>query len=147
MLILDQFSKNYFIQNLKSFPGYQIKITDFLSVVYTWNYGISFGFFSEYKQYSNSVFLGLNIIITLYICFLAKKSSAKMEFLSYVLIICGAVGNLIDRIYRGGVFDFIKFHYNEHYFPVFNFADSYISVGAFLLFLFTVNDGLRLRAQ
>jgi len=147
LLLLDQFSKNYFIKNLKFFEGYQIKITNFLSVVYAWNYGISFGFFSEYRQYSNTIFLVMNFAITLYICFLAKGSNAKMELLSYVLIISGAIGNLIDRIYRGAVFDFIKFHYNEHYFPVFNFADSYISIGAFLLFLFAINDRLRLKTQ
>lgn len=147
LLFLDQFSKNYFIKNLKFFYGYQIKITSFLSIVYTWNYGISFGFFSEYRQYSNLAFLILNISITLYFCFLVRKSTAKMEISSYLLIICGAVGNIIDRIYRGAVFDFIKFHYNEYYFPVFNFADSYISIGAFLLFLFVINDRLRLKIQ
>jgi len=144
LLSLDQFSKNYLIENLKLFDGYTIEITRFLSIVYTWNYGISFGFFSQYKQYSNTIFLSLNIMITIYIYILAKGSSIKTELLSYTLIISGAVGNIIDRIYRGAVFDFIKLHYNENYFPIFNLADSYISIGAFLLALLLLNDRLRL---
>ena len=48
----------------------------------------------------------------------------------YPTIISGAIGNLIDRVSRGAVFDFIFVHYHSFAFPVFNIADSNITIGA-----------------
>ena len=55
--------------------------------------------------------------------------------MSLGLIIGGAVGNLIDRVQLGYVVDFISVHYEQHYFPAFNVADSAISVGAAAMIL------------
>ena len=49
------------------------------------------------------------------------------------LIYAGIIGNLIDRVYRGYVIDFLDFHWGVHHFPCFNLADIYISVAAALL--------------
>ena len=51
------------------------------------------------------------------------------------LILGGALGNVIDRVLHGHVIDFIRVHYEEHYFPAFNVADSAITIGAALIVL------------
>ena len=57
----------------------------------------------------------------------------RLEGFAYDLVIGGAVGNIFDRIIRGGVFDFIYFHYESYGFPVFNLADTFISIGFFII--------------
>ena len=61
------------------------------------------------------------------------------------LIVGGAIGNLIDRLYLGHVVDFILVHWGNSYFPAFNVADSAISVGASLVVLDSLRDALRER--
>jgi signal peptidase II len=62
------------------------------------------------------------------------------------LILGGALGNVIDRVVFGYVIDFIRVHYEEHYFPAFNVADSAISVGAALIILDNLLELDRARA-
>ena len=51
----------------------------------------------------------------------------------YILILGGAIGNIIDRIQYGAVFDFIDLHIKHIHWPAFNFADSFICLGGFML--------------
>ena len=130
LIAIDQGSKNFFIYYLKTKPSYLLELLPILDFVYAWNYGISFGLFREYNKYSNIVFLILNSIIITYLCYLAINVKNYLTQLGLVLIIGGALGNLIDRIVRGAVFDFIYFHYQDLAFPAFNMADSFITIGA-----------------
>lgn len=130
---LDQASKSFLISYLKTQPGYTIELLPILNIIYAWNYGISFGLFKEYYQYSNIIFLVLNSIIILYLIYLTMNTKSKLELIGLSAIIGGALGNLIDRIFRQAVFDFIYFYYEDLSFPVFNLADSFISIGAALL--------------
>ncbi len=63
------------------------------------------------------------------------------------LILGGALGNVIDRVLLGHVIDFIRVHYEEHYFPAFNVADSAISIGAALIILDNLLELDRARAK
>ncbi|GAB4166476.1 MAG: hypothetical protein Tsb006_5840 [Rickettsiaceae bacterium] len=130
---LDQLSKAYLITYLKTQPGYVKEIFPFFDLVYAWNYGISFGLFREYYQYSNLAFLALNSIIIIYLIRMLYTSKGRLFQTGLILVIGGALGNLIDRIYRGAVFDFLYFHYQGVGFPAFNLADSFISIGACLI--------------
>lgn len=130
--LIDQALKTFLIGYLKTKPGYLIELLPFLDIVYAWNYGISFGLFREYYQYSNYIFLGLNTIIIAWLCHTLRSSTTVLPRLGLILIIGGAVGNLIDRGIRGAVFDFILVHCQELEFPVFNFADSAITIGAII---------------
>jgi signal peptidase II len=133
LIVLDQASKTYLINFLKEEPGHMVELAPFLDIVYAWNYGISFGLFSDHYQYSNITFLALNSFIILYISYLALKSETCLSFLGLTVIIGGALGNLCDRIFLGSVFDFLYFHYGDFHFPAFNLADSFITIGAGIL--------------
>ncbi len=130
LITLDQISKTYLISYLKTQPRFILEVLPFLDLVYAWNYGISFGLFKQYYQYSNYALLILNSFIVIYLINLLLKSESTLSLYGLAFIIGGALGNLIDRIIRGAVFDFIYFNYQEFSFPAFNFADSFITIGA-----------------
>ncbi|MDX2050452.1 MAG: signal peptidase II [Rickettsiaceae bacterium] len=132
---IDQIFKVLIIELLKSKYGMNIKVTEFFSLVYTWNYGISFGLFSNFYQYSNYIFLAINCLLTGYLFSLLIRTKSKFMHSGLVLIIGGAIGNIIDRIFRGAVFDFLYFHYNQYSFPAFNLADSFINIGVFFVLI------------
>ena len=71
--------------------------------------------------------------------FLKTPASQKAMKFALSLILAGALGNFIDRFFRGYVVDFLEFHVRGFYWPTFNVADSCISIGAVLLvfYLFT----------
>ena len=130
---IDQLSKSYLINVLPKKFEYSFDLLPFLKIVYAWNYGISFGLFSGYYQYSNYFFIAINLLITLYLLYLLIYD-AEYNKIALSLIIGGAIGNLIDRLIRGAVFDFIFLYYEKYSFPAFNMADAFISAGA-LIFL------------
>ncbi|MGX6959842.1 MAG: signal peptidase II [Rickettsia endosymbiont of Pentastiridius leporinus] len=133
LVIIDQLTKWWFIKNLRWKPGLMLKITSFLDMVYTWNYGISFGLMWEYYQYSNFAFIITNSVIVGYLYYSMIRSKTIGSFAGYSFVIGGAIGNIIDRIFRGAVFDFIHFHYQDYSFPVFNLADCFITIGVIIL--------------
>jgi signal peptidase II len=135
LIFIDQFSKFFLIDFLKTQPGYLLYLNPFMDIVYTWNYGISFGFFSQYHKYSNLLFFVSNSLIILYLIgsYVFDSKISKI----YLLIISGGLGNLIDRVIHGAVFDFICVHWQDYYFPIFNIADIFISVGIFFFVLET----------
>ena len=130
LIVADQGSKTFLISYLKTQAAYSKSALPFLDIVYAWNYGISFGLFGQHYQYSNHIFLVLNSIIIIYLFSLFYKSQDIAAQVGFMFIIGGALGNLIDRLVRGAVFDFIYFHYSNYSFPAFNLADSFISIGA-----------------
>ena len=74
--------------------------------------------------------------------YLLKEKLNTLKILSYSLLIGGIVGNLFDRILYGYVVDFLSFKFGDYYFPVFNFADSFIVVGAIILGIDIIKDGI-----
>lgn len=134
-IFADQITKTHLISFLKTRPGYFQEVTSFLDFVYAWNYGASFGFLRDYYQYSNYLFLTVNCIIVFVLMYILLRSSDLLSSISFALIIGGALGNILDRVARGAVFDFIYFHYGEFSFPAFNLADSFITIGAGIYFI------------
>jgi signal peptidase II len=59
----------------------------------------------------------------------------RFKLIGLTLILSGAVGNMIDRVMNGFVVDFIDFHYQDFYWPIFNFADIFISIGVVMLII------------
>ena len=99
-------------------------IPNFLKITYTENFGAAFGIGAKY------IVLIFSIIIIIGILFFLKNEKNKIEnYWPYVLIISGAIGNLIDRVFRGYVIDYIDI--NIWNFPNFNIADICIVIGIF----------------
>ncbi len=132
-VIADQAIKYFARTFLLGQQGYYSEITSFFNLVYSWNYGISFGMFSDNHTYANYVFIGLNSIITLYLWRLVFTARSYRYYTGYCLIVGGALGNLVDRFIHGAVFDFIYFHAGKYGFPAFNLADVFIFFGVIVV--------------
>lgn len=133
IVLIDQISKNYIYQNKVQYESPVPIIDGIINFTYLENTGIAFGLFSNMEA-SSIFFIVLPIIITFYLISLLqdKEFQSNSSQISLLLIIGGAIGNIIDRIFRGYVVDFIQFDIDI--FPyVFNIADSSVTIG--LLFL------------
>ena len=130
-ILVDQLSK-YFVENNLDIFIDGLVILDGVNLVYVQNKGISFGILSKFNI---TFFLGLlSLLISCYIIFLIFKSDDRLEFSGLSLILGGALGNGLDRMKNGYVIDFIDIYYNNLHWPAFNFADSFITLGAILFF-------------
>ena len=108
-----------------------IKITNILDITHIHNFGVSFGLFSEIVPSLFLIIIG--IFVVFFIIFLYLNSKDELERWGLFIIICGAMANIIDRSINGYVIDFIYFHINQFYWPAFNFADIYISIGIIMI--------------
>ena len=63
------------------------------------------------------------------------QSTSILEKWGFIIIISGALSNIFDRLINGFVVDFIYFHYQEFFWPAFNFADIYITTGVLIIVL------------
>ena len=134
-IFFDQLSKKWMLNNI--FDSQRIiEINKYLNFVPVWNKGISFGMLSNFMNI-NFFMIIVTIIISLFLFLWFLRSENKNLSISLAFIISGALGNLIDRFNHKAVVDFIDFHINNFHWPTFNFADSYITIGAFI-YIFTI---------
>ena len=131
IVILDQLSKFLVHTTMNLYDSFQV-IPYLLNFTYIRNEGIAFGIYFEGAK---TIFIILPILITVYLFYLLKNEEFQDKFsqLALYLIIAGAIGNIIDRVFRGYVVDFIDFHLNGMHWYVCNIADS--SVTIVLIFL------------
>ena len=108
-----------------------ISLTSFLDLTHIHNFGVSFGLFSGLISPWLLIILGL--LVVGFIFYLMKSASDMFEEWSLLIIISGALSNIIDRIFNGYVIDFIYFHYIDFFWPAFNFADIYITIGIIMI--------------
>jgi signal peptidase II len=131
IVLLDQLTKYIIRSNLDLGEIYRpdLWITQFARIVHWQNTGAAFGMF----QSLGNVFMILSIIVSAAIIYYFPQVPRhdKLIRLSMAMLLGGAVGNLIDRLYQGYVTDFIS----VGKFPVFNIADASISLGVAVLFL------------
>lgn len=131
LVFLDQLTKIQIENNF--FIGDSLAIIqDFFHITYVQNRGIAFGIFQG-KINLISVFTVIAIMGIIYYFLKTFKKSSFLEKLAYMLIISGAIGNMIDRIFRGYVVDMIDFRGIWSF--VFNMADVYINIGVAVILL------------
>ncbi|MBF0428293.1 MAG: signal peptidase II [Magnetococcales bacterium] len=134
VILLDQLSKWIAVQTLAKeaiilFPG-------FFDLVLVHNAGAAFGLFTGLSPDLRLIFLcSVALIASLIILRLLQQAHSGIQISGLGMILGGALGNLIDRVRFGAVVDFIHLHWHELSWPVFNLADSAITVGVGLLLL------------
>lgn len=132
-VILDQLSKIWvdtsmsLYQSIPVFPGFNI--------TYVHNFGAAFSFLSEQGGWQRWFFalLAASISIGIVIWIKRLKPEETLSAISLSLILGGAIGNLIDRVIYGYVIDFFDVYYQSYHWPVFNIADSAITVGVMFM--------------
>ena len=125
LLIIDQITK--WIVSTNMYLGQALPEEGFLRLVYVLNTGSAFGLFQGWTDIL-IVFSFIGIALVLYLLLKSEDQSFFYK-LGLSMILSGAFGNLIDRLVNGAVVDFIS----VGWWPVFNIADSSISVGMFVL--------------
>jgi len=134
VVLFDQLSKYYMLHDVLH-NTMIIYVTPFFNLVRAWNTGVSFSMFNNYGNVGAWILSGLAMLIVIFLlCWLKSEKSVWAKY-ALGMIIGGAVGNVIDRIRLGAVFDFLDFHVGESHWPAFNVADSFICVGAAILII------------
>lgn len=138
LVAIDQLFKCFavaFLEPIGSFPLFD----NILQLSYVENTGAAFGSFSQYTTLL-SVFTGLVLAAGL-IYVLSGKLQEKVPYAAALLILSGGLGNLIDRVFRGFVVDYIEPLFID--FAVFNFADMLVCVGAGILIIYLIYEMIR----
>lgn len=136
-VVIDQLTKLLAVANLKN-KSDLILIKNWLHLSYVENSGAAWGIFSNGTLILSIVTIGICFAILYY---LIREYNNIDNFLklTLVMILAGAIGNLIDRIRLGYVIDFIFTPLGGLYnFPVFNFADIYVVLGAIFIIIHTL---------
>lgn len=137
LIIFDQLSKLLIIKHFEVGESLTI-INNFFRLFYIKNTGAAFGFLMN----STFILILITIVLLIYLIIELKKNiDNKVVILSLSLIISGALGNLIDRVFRGYVVDFISFILFNKEMAIFNIADIFITIGVGILLLNIFKEG------
>ncbi len=142
LIAFDQFTKYLATQYLEP-VGSMPFIPGVMELRYVLNDGAAFGFFAG-RTWLLIGFTGV-ALVALAIFAASRKNKTWLERVSYILIISGGVGNLIDRIVSGVVVDFFATTFIN--FAVFNVADCFVVVGTILLMLFVILDEMKMQKE
>lgn len=132
-ILLDQISKILVKSGLEASGKIITIIPGVLQLEYSENTGMAFGMLSESTVLLSIASVAMTALL-FYMIIRYRKTSGKLYAVSLAMIAGGAIGNAIDRIFRGYVVDFISPIFID--FAIFNIADSFICVGAGLLILY-----------
>ncbi|MEM7071556.1 MAG: signal peptidase II, partial [Pseudomonadota bacterium] len=134
LLLCDQISKWIVIDFFTNhYDQTRLVLTPFLNLVIVYNRGISFGLFHNSPPLIEWLLFILIIAMILVILRWFYRAQTDIERFALAMVLGGAVGNIIDRIFRYGVVDFIDFHLFYWHWPAFNLADSLIVIGAIII--------------
>lgn len=136
LIILDQLSKYFIVRNFNVYDEWII-IKDFLKFEYVQNTGISFGLLSG----GRIVIIIASLVVIGFMIYDLLHEQSKVHYFSCLLILSGALGNLIDRVFRGYVVDFISFTIASHKMAIFNLADICVVLGVILYIILMFVEG------
>ena len=134
LVIADQLSKYFIVKKLSI--GESFNIFSFLDLYLILNTGIAFSFFDDGGVYGRWILVTLVLLVCVYLTYiLFTEKLRKYESVALLMILSGGIGNLIDRTLWGHVIDFIHFYYMNYSFYIFNFADTFITIGVMIYIL------------
>lgn len=132
VVLADLVSKYFVLHHFLGVNPY-VYINDYFNVVKAWNTGVSFSMLNDYGNLGVWLLSGLAVAIVIALFFWLKSENNKLIQASLGMIMGGAIGNVIDRLRFGAVFDFLDVHIADSHWPAFNVADSFICIGAGLI--------------
>jgi signal peptidase II len=133
---VDQLVKAWIVHHFALFE--RVHVAPVLDIILTYNTGAAFSFLAEASGWQRWLFVLLALAVSAVLLGWLRRLQARTQGLlacGLSLIAGGALGNMLDRLLHGRVVDFVHVHWQHHYFPAFNVADSAITVGAALLLL------------
>jgi signal peptidase II len=135
VIILDQITKQLALNSLSLHQA--VNVIPGFDWYLTYNRGAAFSFLAQAGGWQRWFFTITTIVISAVILFWIKRVPPEDKFtsVSLCLILGGAIGNLIDRVYLGYVIDYIQVWLGSYPWPAFNIADASISIGAVALIL------------
>lgn len=139
VLLLDQATKQLALAQLTLHEP--VAILPFLDITLVYNKGAAFGFLSSASGWQNVFFIVVALIACGVILYLLRQTRERLFAVALMLVLGGAIGNLVDRILYGYVVDFIDVYYQNWHWPAFNIADSAITIGAILIALDAIRTG------
>ena len=143
ILIIDQITKYYISTNFVLGESADF-LNGFIDLIYIHNRGAAWGI----MQGKTWLLITITFIMLLVcVVFLIKSGKNKLLIWAITLVLSGGIGNMIDRIFRGGnVVDFLHFEFWPT-FPVFNVADCAVVLGAGLLILYFIIDTFKEKSK
>ena len=136
VVLLDQATKALVVGAIKMKAA--IQLLPFLDIVYLENEGAAFSLLHDAGGWQRWFFIILALIVSVVLMMWLRRLRGSEQIVLAIglsLVLGGALGNVIDRVWHSYVIDFIYFHWKDWYFPAFNIADSAITVGAGCLLL------------
>lgn len=147
VIVADQLSKFLVVSNFELYEA--VDVLPVFELTRLHNTGAAFSLLAQASGWQRWFFIGLAAVVSGGIIYWLRnlpRDSAPFLPAALALVLGGALGNLVDRVWHGYVIDFLHFHWEAAYFPAFNVADSAITVGAGLLILDAILEGRRSRA-
>jgi signal peptidase II len=144
VVVLDQATKALIVANFELYE--RVQVLPMFGITRLHNVGAAFSFLSTAGGWQRWFFILVAVAVTVLVCVWLKRMPRKGQgwlAASLALIVGGAIGNVIDRVFRGHVVDFLSVHWDRWFFPAFNVADSAITVGAVILLVESFYDGRR----
>jgi len=133
VLVLDQATKLLAEQLL----GYHqpVPVMPMLNMTLSYNPGAAFSFLGNAGGWQRWLFSGFALVVSVVIIIWLRRLPAAERWMRWALalLLGGAVGNLIDRLWHGHVIDFIHVYFQQWNYPIFNVADMAITVGACMI--------------
>ena len=146
LVLADQISKAIVVRTMSLYESIPI-VQDFFHFTYITNDGMAFGIDFPFGYL---IFSAVSVLLTVFLFFYlwSVKNHSIVIRLGLALIIAGAIGNSIDRLFLGEVIDFLDFMIGDFSWYIFNLADSYVTVGMVLILIdSTVLEKKREKAQ
>lgn len=144
VVVADHLSKALIVYNLELYE--RVELLPVLALTRLHNTGAAFSFLATAGGWQRWFFIAIAVIVTALVCVWLRRMPRRGQgwlAASLALIVGGAVGNVIDRVARGHVVDFLSVHWDRWFFPAFNVADSAITVGAVILIIQSLFEGRR----
>jgi signal peptidase II len=142
VLAVDQLSK-FAVERYTALGSLRVVIPGYFNLVHTNNPGVAFGLLADSESpWMTSVLIAFSTAVMVFLVWLlvTGRAGARLGQAGMALILGGAAGNVMDRLLRRSVTDFIDFHLRSHHWYTFNVADSAIVVGAGMVLLELFRD-------